>query len=364
MAVIHAGLAALNERYNRKPATQEVRDKIAALRKELEESKRLGEQAMAAQDWQKYSQETRKSQDLAGQLNSLLAQVDQYELRVANALWAEKTYPFAPAYLETIHKFYNTGGAFPADFKGNPEGERRKINAWVEEQTKGRIRDLIPPGSIDDLTRLVLTNAIYFKGEWAEPFDADATKEEDFLGAGGKVRVPMMHKYGLEGARYGAFNSDGSPFATPRTISRGEQSAETRNLYPGQGGFLAAELPYKGGDLAMLAIVPQDADGLAALEQKLTSGSLAACIAKLESRKISVELPTFKLETEYRMNGALKALGMDRAFEVPSPTGGANSTACAPAKTRRTSFTSASSSTRRSSRSTKRGPRRPRRRAW
>jgi serine protease inhibitor len=323
MSVIHAGMSLLNERYNRKPASKELLDKIAALRKELDESKRLGEKAMAAQDWQKYSQESRKSLDLAGQLNSLLAQVNQYELRVANALWAEKTYPFAPAYLETIHKFYKTGGAFPADFKGNPEGERQKINAWVEEQTKGRIRNLIPPGSIDDLTRLVLTNAIYFKGEWAAPFSAEATKEEDFLAAGEKVRVPMMHKNDLDGARYGAFNSDGSPFATPRTIPRGEQSEETKNLYPGKGGFLAAELPYKGGELSMLVTVPQDPDGLAALEEKLTSKNIAACIGKLEDRKISVELPKFKLETEYAMNGALKALGMVRAFEAPSPASGA-----------------------------------------
>ena len=166
-------------------------------------------------------------------------------------------------------RFTNTtapAGAFPVDFKGDPEGERKKINAWVEQQTNNRIRDLMPAGSIDAVTRLVLTNAIYFKGEWATPFDESSTKEEDFLTRRGtKVRAAMMHKYGLEGARYGAFNADGSLFATPRMTSRGE--AANPSLYPGKGGFLVAELPYKGGDLTMVAIVPQDFGGLPALEE-------------------------------------------------------------------------------------------------
>ncbi len=250
--------------------------------------------------------------------------VDLYELRVANALWAEKTYPFAPDYLATIHRFYKTGGAFPAEFRSNSEAERKRINAWVAEQTNQRIRDLMPAGSIDAMTRLVLTNAIYFKGEWSQPFDAKETKDEDFtLATGEKVRVPMMHKYGLEESRYGAFNGDGSPFATPRTISRGRPTEEKKNLYPGKDGFLMAELPYKGGDLAIVAIVPQSADGLAALEEKLTSKNLAAWIGKLDGREVNVDLPRFKLETEYKMNDTLKELGMVRAFEVPSPAGGA-----------------------------------------
>ena len=266
-----------------------------------------------ANNWQQVNEQNRKSQNLANELNPLLAQVNQYELRVANALWAEKTYPFSPAYLETIHKYYGTGGAFPVDFKGDPEGERKKINAWVEQQTNNRIRDLMPAGSIDAVTRLVLTNAIYFKGEWAAPFDESSTKEEDFLdAAGAKVRAAMMYKYGLEGARYGAFNADGSLFATPRMMSRGE--AANPSLYPGKGGFLVAEMPYKGGDLAMVAIVPQEADGLAALEQKLSGEKLQAWLGKLEARAVNVQLPKFKLETEYQMNDTLKTLGMARAF--------------------------------------------------
>ena len=200
MTTFHAGMAALNARYNPKPASKELLDKIAALRKDLDDSQRLEKDLQQQNNWDKYFQQNRKSQAVAGQLNALLVQVDQYELRVANALWAEKTYPFSPAYLDTMHKFYGTGGAFPADFNGNPEGERQKINAWVQQQTNDRIQDLMPPRSIDHLTRLVLTNAIYFKGQWSKPFDAGDTKDEDFLLAGGtKVSVPMMHNSSLGG---------------------------------------------------------------------------------------------------------------------------------------------------------------------
>ena len=323
MTLIDSGMAALNDRYNPKPASKELLDKIAALRKDLDDSQRIEKDLQQQNNWDKILQQNRKSQALARQLNALLVQVDQYELRVANALWGEKTYPFLPAYLDTIRNFYGTGGAFPADFKGNPEGERQKINTWVQQQTNGRIQDLMPPGSIDGATRLVLTNAIYFKGQWSKPFDASDTRDDDFTLAGGqKVSVPMMRNSSLRRRRYGAFNADGSPFSTPRMIPFNRQPDE-KTLCPGKGGFLVAELPYKGGDLAMLAIVPQDADGLAALEEKLSGVNVAAWIAKLESRTIDLQLPKFKLETEYCMNDTLKALGMVRAFTPPTPSGGA-----------------------------------------
>lgn len=323
MSLIDSGITALNERYNPKPASKELLDKIAALRKDLDDSQQLEKSLQQQNKWNEVLQQNRKSQDLAGQLNALLAQVDQYELRVANALWVEKTYPLSPAYLDTIHKYYGASGAFSADFKGDPEGERQKINAWVLQQTNERIKDLLPPRSISAMTRLVLANAIYFKGQWSKPFDAGDTKDEDFnLADGTKVSVPMMHNSSLNGGRYGAFNADGSPFATPRVISFGRQPDE-KTLYPGKGGFLVAELPYKGGDLAMVAIVPRDIDGLAALEEKLSGANLAAWLAKLEGRKIDMQLPKFKLETEYCMNGTLKALGMVRAFTPPGQAGGA-----------------------------------------
>jgi serine protease inhibitor len=269
-ALIHTGMAALNKRFNApKPASKAIRGKIDS----------------------------------------------QYELLVANALWAEKTYPFQPSYLETIRKYYAQGGAFPADFRNQPEPTRLRINAWVEEQTRQRIKDLLPPGSVDPLTPLVLTNAIYFKGEWAEVFQKGQTQEDDFLLAdGGKARVPMMRHDGLGSASYAAFNGDGTFFDTPREIETGKSP----ELYPDGHGFTMLEIPYKGDDLSMVAIVPQAADGLTALESSLTSASIQSWVGKLQKRAVNVFLPKFKLKTAYTLNDTLKAMGMVRAFVNPA----------------------------------------------
>jgi serine protease inhibitor len=322
-AQFHEGMAALNERFNSKPVSPELRDKIATLRNELDEANRSASQAMDAQKWQEHQAQAAKSQKLAAELNGLLTQVNRYELRVANALWGEKSYPFEPSYLATIQKFYRTGGAFPTDFKHNPEAARQEINSWVEDQTNKRIQNLIPQGAIDDLTRLVLTNAVYFKGEWKEPFNAGATKEEDFTTAAGtKARVPLMNKGYLGGARYAAFNADGSFFDTPATVPA-RQRPDPKTVYPGEGGFLMAELPYKGGELSMVVIVPQEADGLASVEKKLSGENLHAWTGKLGSRTVNVYLPKFKLETAYAMKKTLTAMGMTRAFVDSSLPNGA-----------------------------------------
>jgi serpin B len=117
-------------------------------------------------------------------LNELSSQVDQYEIRVANALWGENTYPFDPEYAKTINRYYETGGMFPVDFRTAFEGARLQINAWVEGKTNNRIKDLIASGALNQYTRLVLTNAIYFKGEWSVPFKEDDTKDRDFTLSG------------------------------------------------------------------------------------------------------------------------------------------------------------------------------------
>jgi serine protease inhibitor len=232
-----------------------------------------------------------------------------YEINVANALYGEKTYPFSPDYVATIGKFYGTGAVVPVDFKNLPEPSRLLINAWAEEKTRGRIKDLVSPGAVTPLTRLVLLNAIYFKGDWAVPFDATQTKEGDFHAAGGaKVRAQMMHNATLSAGRYAAFKADGTPFQTPATISRNEAEA---SLYPGKGGFQVAELPYKGKDLAMVLVVPQDLDGLAAVEKQLTAENVAAWLGAIEAREMDVAMPKFRLETDYkRMKPTLEALGM------------------------------------------------------
>ncbi len=249
-------------------------------------------------------------------LNEKFQKMEPYEVRVANALYGEKTYPFRAEYMDTINKFYNTGAFMPVDFKGNGEAVRLQINGWVEKQTRERIKDLLKEGTVDERTRLVLVNAIYFKGDWAVSFEAKETKAEDFLADGvKKVNVPMMRNDLLEGGRYGAFKADGTLFATPQRVSLNPKP-EPAKLYPGKGGFQVAELPYKGGELSMAIIVPQDADGLAAVEKELTSAKLAAWLGQLEGRDMNVQMPKFKMETDYpAMENTLQALGMKQAFD-------------------------------------------------
>jgi len=140
-------------------------------------------------------------------------------------------------------------------------------------------------------------------------------KDEDFtLATESKVRVPMMHHEHLGVARYAAFNADGTLFPTPDRLPRGGRPAP-ETLYPGQGGFQIAESPYKGGSLAMAVILPRDADGLPALEQKLTRTNSEAWFGKLQQREIHLHLPKFQLDTGYSMNEPLQALGMVRAFD-------------------------------------------------
>lgn len=328
-APIHSGMHALYQRFNPKPAAPELLAQLDAKEQALKASQQQEETFQKAKNWGDYRKQTAISEKLADELNALRTQVDQYELRVANALYGERTYPFQPAFMETVNSFYGTGAAVAVDFKHNFEAVRQQINTDVADFTNQRIKDLLAKGSLDELTRLVLVNAIYFKGEWAVPFKEAETQQEDFLaGANQKVAVSMMHKDDMNGARYGAFNADGSLFATPQRVRRG---TDPKTLYPGQDGFLMAELPYKGGALCMTVLVPQDAEGLDALEKKLTGANLQNWIGKLEERDVNVQLPKFKLETDYTMGesgngmpkGLLPAMGMVRAFTDPRLSNGA-----------------------------------------
>lgn len=329
-ALIHTGMAELNEHLQTKPVSQELRDQLAAARKALQESRDLEKKLMAAgQDPGRQQapqpspaaarrRQAEESAKLAEKLNMLSSQVDPYEVRIASALYGEKTSQFVPAYLDTIQKFYGTGAVVAADFKGNAEGERVKIDDWVAIQTNERIKELLAKGALNSMTRMVLVNAIYFKGDWAVPFEKNVTLLENFLaGAARKVRVPMMRRDQLKGGRYGAFNVDGSLFATPQRVST-SSAPDPKTLYPDQSGFLVAELPYKGKELSMVLLVPQDPDGLGALEKTLTSVNLQAWLTQLESRDMNVQMPKFKLETDYQdMKKTLQTMGMMRAF---SPT--------------------------------------------
>ncbi len=264
-----------------------------------------------------------QAQALAKKLNKVRQQYGQYELTLANALWGEQTYPFSKEYLANVREHFKSGALKLADFRKNWEAERLRINAWVAKQTRDRIKNILKKNDLNRLTRLVLANAIYFKGDWAEPFNAKNTKPRDFtLANGTKIKAPTMTDF--KEMRYGAFNADGSSFQTPKTIPIGMRPDKFKKGYPGKGGFAAVELPYRGGELSMVVIAPQDPNGLPALEKKLNAAKLAGWVKKMNKRKVNVFLPKFKLETGYSLKKPLQELGMREAFIEPDPSGGAD----------------------------------------
>lgn len=209
-----------------------------------------------------------------------------YQLSVANALWGQKGYGFLKPFLDLLETSYGAG-LNEVDFKAATECARKTINARVEKETRGKIKDLIQPGVLDALTRLVLTNAIYFKGDWKFPFKEKRTKSEPFTLPGGrKINVPMMNQ--MKAFKYMVGD-----------------------------GFKVLEMPYVGGDLAMTIFLPDKADGLADFEKTLTSENLEAWLATLCTWDVVVALPKFKMTSQFRLDKALMSLGMTDAFRFP-----------------------------------------------
>lgn len=262
-------------------------------------------------------------------LNDHLTSGDQpsYKLSIANALWGEQSYSFRPAYIEALTDAYGEAGIYSADFKDSFLAERVRINQWVADHTEDRITDIVPMLSQKEarLIRLIITNAIYFKGDWSEPFDEGRTSRESFfLADGGTVSVPMMQP-GRDETKYGwyaAFTGDGSLFDTPHLV----QPFQTEGLYPDEEGFAILELPYEGDEVSMVLVAPNSPDGLTAIEDMLSSKRLAAWLKKLRKYPVQVFLPKFKLETAYAMKTTLERLGMERAFRDPTKPDGADFT--------------------------------------
>jgi serpin B len=215
-----------------------------------------------------------------------------YQLRVANRLWGQQGDVLRPEFLAITREDYGAEMTL-LDF-AQSEAARRDINQWVEKQTNDKIKDLIPAGAIDALTRLVLTNAVYFKGDWTNPFDKKSTKEEDFsVSAQEKVKAPLMQQ----------------------KASLGYAEEET---------FQALEMPYAGGDLAMVVLLPKKVDGLPDLEKLLSVDKLAAALANLRTREVVAYVPKFKLETSFNLNKTLTALGIEQAFSDKADFSGIN----------------------------------------
>jgi len=206
-----------------------------------------------------------------------------YKLDVANALWGQQDYHFEADFTSAISKYFD-GGFNNVNFVGFEarEASRKTINTWVEKKTNDKIKALIHPSDIDDLTRLILTNAIYFKGDWALKFKATDTKNAPFKASDGKtVTVPMMEQ------------TEHFPFM---------ESNELKMV----------ELPYAGDDLSMLVLLP--AGDIETFGAALTPEKLQEYRKQMLPRKVELSLPRFKFETRYMLKPVLAAMGMPDAF--------------------------------------------------
>jgi serpin B len=227
-----------------------------------------------------------------GGLSKLLnATGEGYTLQMANRLWGQNGFQFQADYLTRIEDEF-AAPLGQLDFAGAPEPSRQTINDWIADQTRERIKDLLPTGTITSLTRLVLTNAIYFKADWREAFNKKLTRMQPFTCADGKqVSLPLMNQ------------ENDFPY--------GEDDA-----------VQVLEMPYKSGGLSMVVLLPKNQKGLTAIEEQMTGEKLAGWMGQLNSQKVKVFIPKFKLETQFSLADALKELGMPRAFGSGAEFGG------------------------------------------
>jgi serine protease inhibitor len=207
-----------------------------------------------------------------------------YELATANAIWAQKGMPWRNEFKNRVAGPY--ASTFKeVDFRTDPDGARKECNEWVEKQTREKIKDILQSRDVRNDTRMLLANAIYFKGTWTDQFDKNATADAPFTKAdGSKVTVPLMHRSG-------------------------------RYSYAEAGDVQAVSLPYKGNELSMLILLPKTPDGIGKLQDSLTGATLAEWAGKLKPEPtVRVYLPRFKAETRYDLGSTLIGMGMPDAF--------------------------------------------------
>jgi serpin B len=223
------------------------------------------------------------ARDLAGET---AAKKRKYHLQLANALWGQKDLAFRDDFITLTRTSYGAG-LYKVDFINARDDARREINDWVARETKDKIKDLLQDGHLSPATRLVLTNAIYFKADWVVKFDTNWTKAKPFqVAADKKVDAQMMSQ------RSHLNHLDG-------------------------GTFQMLELPYEGKEVSMLVLLPKKADGLPELEKALTAEQLAAWHGKLKQIDVQIHLPKFKMTSAFELKKALSRMGMPTAFQFP-----------------------------------------------
>lgn len=208
---------------------------------------------------------------------------ERLQLNIANSLWAQDNFPFRQSYVDLVRDYYD-GGLYFRDFTSAPEEVRTAINDWIEDQTEDKIEDMLAPGSVSPMTRMVLVNAIYFNGSWAFPFEEDTTQDDTFtLLDGSTVTVPMM----TQQESFGYMRGD---------------------------GFQAVELPYYGQDMAMLIILPDEGQ-LETFRAEFGPEQFNTIREGLAGQKVRLTMPRFEFKTSLDLTAALSALGMVDLFD-------------------------------------------------
>ena len=210
---------------------------------------------------------------------------ERFRLNIANAVWGQHDYEFLAPFLDVLATHYGAG-VRPVDFAGSPEESRITINDWVAERTEDRIEDLIPEGAIKSITRMVLSNAIYFKAQWLYTFFEPSTEPRPFhLLDGSEVEAPMMMM--VEAERLGYAEGD---------------------------GYQAVELPYVGQDISMTILLP-DSGSFREFEESMDGDLVAEVIGDLEPTYVELTMPKFKFDSEFELREALVKIGMPNAFD-------------------------------------------------
>ena len=207
---------------------------------------------------------------------------ERIRLNIANAIWGQAGYQFAPDFLDVLALNYGAGMR-SVNFVEAPEESRKAINDWVAESTEDRIRDLIPKKGITEQTRLVLANAIYFNASWLWTFDEELTDDHPFhLLNGDSVNTPMM----TQTADFGYVNKE---------------------------GYLALELPYRAGNMSMLVLLP-DEGMFNEFETALDTDLVRQALEEMEYTYLRLKMPKFKVESQFDLHEVLKDMGMPDAF--------------------------------------------------
>ncbi len=230
-----------------------------------------------------FPEEKIRRPNFARVFNEINREDKKYTLYTANALWVQKDFRILKEYKEIIKKYY-ISEIENLDFAGETEKSRQIINSWVSEKTRGKIKDLIPQGGLNALTRAVITNAIYFKGNWLKKFDEKNTKEEDFFVSEEKrIKVPMMK---MEKEIFNYFEDD---------------------------KLQVIEIPYDGEEVSMFIFLPKSLD-INSINEYLNYEKFKEIKENIRREEVDIYIPKFKMETKYLLNNVLYEMGIKDAF--------------------------------------------------